>query len=106
MKYRFPSALALLSSSGGERHFKPGEVRKAREGKEGDNTLEVVTLVSRVRHLSRLARYTTFQMLLMPAQGSGTCTPNSGGVGRKSCRWRQVEVKDTEEARALDSVWR
>lgn len=38
-------ALALLSSQGGERHYKPGEVRKAREGKDGDNTLEVVTLV-------------------------------------------------------------
>ncbi|CAM9473589.1 unnamed protein product [Ectocarpus sp. 6 AP-2014] len=37
-------ALALLSSSGGERHFKPGEIRKARDGKDGDNTLEVVTL--------------------------------------------------------------
>lgn len=40
------SALALLSSQGGERHYKPGEVRKAREGKPVDNTLEVVTLVS------------------------------------------------------------
>eukprot|EP00903_Cladosiphon_okamuranus_P018223 g16762.t1 len=37
-------ALALLSSTDGEPHFKPGEVRKAREAKEGDNTLEVVTL--------------------------------------------------------------
>ncbi|CAM9479530.1 unnamed protein product [Ectocarpus sp. 12 AP-2014] len=37
-------ALALLNSSGGERHFKPGEIRKARDGKDGDNTLEVVTL--------------------------------------------------------------
>lgn len=44
--YWLSLALALLSSSGGEQHFKPGEVRKAREGKEGDNTLEVVTLVS------------------------------------------------------------
>lgn len=42
----FLSALALLSSTDGERHFKPGEVRKAREAKEGDNTLEVVTFVS------------------------------------------------------------
>lgn len=40
------TALALLTSQGSERHYKPGEVRKAREGKEGDNTLEVVTLVS------------------------------------------------------------
>ncbi|CAM9288250.1 unnamed protein product [Laminaria digitata] len=37
-------ALALLSSQGGERHYKPGEVRKAREEKPVDNTLEVVTL--------------------------------------------------------------
>lgn len=40
-----PSALALLNSVGAERHYKPGEVRKSREEKDGDNTLEVVTLV-------------------------------------------------------------
>ncbi|CAN0095204.1 unnamed protein product [Ascophyllum nodosum] len=37
-------ALALLNSQGGERHYKPGEIRKARESKDVDNTLEAVTL--------------------------------------------------------------
>jgi len=63
----FPSALALLSSSGGERHFKPGEVRKAREDKEGDNTLEVVTLVSTAGYSS------TPRLLVATAQSSSAC---------------------------------
>lgn len=47
VRFLFPpiAALALLSSQGGEQHYKPGEIRKAREAKDVDNTLEAVTLV-------------------------------------------------------------
>lgn len=38
-------ALALLEANGGEQHYKPGEVRKARDDRNSDNTLQAVTLV-------------------------------------------------------------